>query len=96
MKLTQKLLVLLITITMTLPGSFVQVFAEDEAVNGGAVVMSEKEDSGETEEIKEEAKDEVKDEHTTSPDTEAAGLGRADRPGAGDCSHTGCVQDAGD
>ena len=40
MKLIQRLLVLLITVTMLLSGSFVQVFAAEETADGGSVVMS--------------------------------------------------------
>ena len=57
MKLKQRLLVLLITVTMLLPGSFVQAFAAEEAAEGSPVAMSETaadsvEDTKETDEEK--------------------------------------------
>lgn len=60
MKLTQRLLVLLITVTMMLSGSFVQAFAAEEAVDGGSVVASETAGSEDKDEAKEEAKEEAK------------------------------------
>ena len=70
MKLTQRLLVLLITVTMMLPGSFVQAFASEEAVDGSSVVVSE--ETAGSEENNEEIKEEVKSEETPAAEVEEA------------------------
>ena len=62
MKLTQRLLVLLITVTMMLSGSFAQAFATEEAADGGSVVVSETPGSEDIEESKEDPKEEAKEE----------------------------------
>ena len=65
MKLTQRLLVLLITVTMMLPGSFVQAFAAEEAVDGSSVVVSE-------EAANSEAEEETRAEETPAAEAEKA------------------------
>lgn len=80
MKLTQRLLVLLITVTMLLQGSFVQVFAADELVGSGSAVVTEEaagsveedtaEEAGKDVSEKAEAKSEEKAEEKSEEKTE--------------------------
>lgn len=72
MRLTQRLLVLLITVSMLLSGSFVQTFAADEAVDGSSVVASETSGPEDTEEPKEESGKEAKAEEPEAEETKEA------------------------
>ena len=73
MRITKRLLVLLITISMLLSGSFIQAFAEEEMVDSASVAVPEtvseevSEDTEEAEEVKE--KEEDKEEATVEKET---------------------------
>ena len=71
MNISKRLLVLLITVSMLLSGSFVQAFAEEETVESASVAVPEtvseedSEDTKEAEEVKE--KEEVVEKEETAP-----------------------------
>lgn len=79
MKITKRLLVLLITVSMLLSGSFVQAFAEEETVDSASVAVPEtvsEEDSEDTKEVEaakeKEAEEEAEAKEETVPAEEEA------------------------